>query len=186
MTPRTTGTIAALAVASVSICLTACVEMEEAQKIGSAAPAFSAKGTDGKTHTLASLSKRGPVVLYFIKDGCPVNHRAAPFLTKLTNAYGANANVVGVFNGDTGGAKNWAKQYGAKYLILADKDYKIIRSYKAVYSPWLIHVGKDGKIAKVYEGASPANLAKVNEVVASAAGAKLASIDFSGAPNGGG
>jgi len=150
------------------------------------APAFSATGTDGKTYTLQSFLEKGPVVLYFIKEGCPVNHRAAPYVTKLTGAYGEKANVVGIYNGDVSSARAWAKEYKAEYTILADPQYKVIRSYKAHYSPWLVAVGKDSKITNVFEGASPASLAKVNSLVASAAGMKLASIDFSGAPSGGG
>lgn len=155
-------------------------------KKGDKAPAFSATGTDGKTHTLASLSKTGPVFLYFIKEGCPVNHRAAPHMTKTFDAYKAKGTLVGVYNGDTADAKKWASQYGAKYVLLADPDMKIIQSYGAPYSPFLIEVGKDGKVAEVLEGLSSKELDKFNKSYAKSINMAAISSDWKGAPSGGG
>ncbi|MBX3119982.1 MAG: redoxin domain-containing protein [Fimbriimonadaceae bacterium] len=155
-------------------------------KSGQKAPDFSATGTDGKTHTLSSTTKKSATVLYFIKEGCPVNHRAAPFLSKIAEKYGADANIVGVYNGSVDRAKAWAKTYKATYTILADPDYKIIESYKAPYSPFMIVVGKDGKIAEVYTGAGPKDLPKINELCSKNADKKMVAMDFTGAPDGGG
>lgn len=155
-------------------------------KVGSTAPALSATGTDGKTHTLKSLTKEGPIFLYFIKEGCPVNHRAAPFVTKLYGEYDEKARVVGVYNGSEEAAKSWAKRYGAKYLILADPKLTIIRGYGVPYSPFMIVVGKDGKVTKVLEGLSQKELQTANTLMAAACNAKLSAISFEGAPSGGG
>lgn len=155
-------------------------------KPGDKAPAFSASGTDGKLHTLASLTKEGPAFLYFIKEGCPVNHRAAPFLTKLRAQYGEEANIVGVYNGSAEEAKAWGKRYGAKYLILADPNLKIINGYGVPYSPFMITVEKDGKVGKVLEGLSPKELGSVNTLLAKSVGKTAAAISFEGAPSGGG
>lgn len=154
-------------------------------KVGANAPAFSAKGTDGKTYDLAALTKKGDLHLYFIKIGCPVNHRAAPHFKKLAETYGDKANIVGVINGTPEEAKAWAKEYGAKFLILSDADLKIIRAYGAQYSPWAVVVSK-GKIAAQYaEGASKA-LPALNKRAAATAKTKLVALNFDGAPSGGG
>lgn len=155
-------------------------------KVGSTAPAFEASGTDGNTHTLKSLSKEGPIFLYFIKEGCPVNHRAAPFVTKLYGEYEGKAKVVGVYNGSVEAAKSWAKRYGAKYLILADPKLTIIRGYGVPYSPFMIAVGKDEKVTKVLQGLSPKELQAANMLMAAACNTKLAAVSFEGAPSGGG
>lgn len=155
-------------------------------KKGDKAPAVSAMGTDGKTHTLASLTKTGSVYFYFIKEGCPVNHRAAPFVTKMTGEYGEKANLVGIYNGSVADAKKWASRYGAKYPILADPDLKLIRSYGVPYSPFVVGVGKDGKVVEVLEGLSDKELGKLNGGLATNCSTKAIAMDYKGAPSGGG
>lgn len=155
------------------------------RQIGAKAPDFKAVGTDGKSHTLASLSKVGDVHLYFIKIGCPVNHRAAPHFKKVAETYGPKGNLVGVINGSAAQAKSWAKEYGAKFLILADPDLKIIRSYGALHSPWALSVAK-GKVAKVWDEGSATALTAINKRVAQTAGVKVVAMNFDGAPAGGG
>lgn len=153
---------------------------------GKKAPAFSAEGTDGKTHTLSGHLKEGTTFLYFIKEGCPVNHQAAPHVQKLAAAYKDKANLVGVYNGSVSDAKSWLKRYKSTYPLIEDPALKVIRSYGADYSPWLVAVNENGTIAKVFEGASPRELEEINKMMAKSAGAKLESISFAGAPTGGG
>ncbi len=155
-------------------------------KAGKKAPAFSAAGTDGKTHTLASHIKQGTTFLYFIKEGCPVNHQAAPHVQKLAAAYGEKANLLGVYNGSVVEAKSWIKRYKATYPLAEDSNLKVIRSYGALYSPWLVAVDKSGNVEKVFEGCSPKELAEINKMMADNAGVKAAKLDFVGAPTGGG
>ncbi len=178
--------LAGVVAAATGIALVGAVGQSPELKPGQAAPQFSATGSDGKPHSLASLTKGGPMVLYFIKDGCPVNHEAAPFVAKIANAFGPKANIVGVYNGDVAGAKRWSKSYKAPYVVLSDPQMKIIRSYGAPWSPYLVAVGQDGKVTKVFEGASVQELTKVNQICASGAGKAMASISFAGAPAGGG
>ncbi len=158
------------------------VELE----VGAKAPNFSAMGTDGQTHSLASLTKTGGVYLYFIQIGCPVNHRAAPHFNKISATYGTKANMVGIINGSAADAKAWAKEYGAKFTILADKDMKIIKAYGAQHSPWATAVSKDGKVSKVWNSGSPSTLTALNKMAAQTAGKKMATLSFDGAPSGGG
>lgn len=176
---------AALAVVGLSLVGSlACAQRE--LKSGTKAPDFSAKGTDGKTHTLKSLTKSGSVSLYFIKIGCPVNHRAAPFFNRIAGAYGPQANLVGVINGSLSEAKAWAKEYGAKFPILADPDLKIIQAYGAQYSPWATAISKSGKVTKVWDSGSSETLTALNKIAAETAGKKVANLSFAGAPTGGG
>lgn len=153
-------------------------------KVGQTAPAVSAPDASKKTRTLQEFLKNGPVTLYFINIGCPVNHRAAPFVKKIDEAYKNKANIVGVINGDSAAAQKWAKQYGTKFPILADPDLKIIRAYGAAASPHEVVVGTNGKVAHIFEDGSPDALKVVNTIAAKAAAAKVAKIDFNGAPVG--
>jgi peroxiredoxin len=92
---------------------------------------------------------------------------------------------VGIINGSPQEAKAWAKEYGAKFLILADPNMKIIRSYGAQHSPWALTVSK-GKVSKVWNDGSATTLSALNKSAAKTAGAKLVAMTFDGAPSGGG
>lgn len=153
-------------------------------KVGQVAPAISAKDASSKSRTLAEFVKKGPVTLYFINIGCPVNHRAAPFFKKIDEAYKSKGNIVGVINGDSAAAQKWAKEYGTKFPILADPNLKIIRAYGATASPSGVIVGANGKVASILEDGSPAMLKLVSAASAKAAATKVAKIDFNGAPVG--
>jgi peroxiredoxin len=150
--------------------------------VGTTAPAISAQGTDGKTHTLQSLTKDGPIVLYFIKIACPVNHQAAPHFKAIHDAYKGKARIVGVINGSVDDGKKWASQYNTNFLILSDPNKKIIGDYKAVHSPWAIHV-EGGKIAKVWNGGTAAQLTEINRAMAGVAKQTPANLDWRGAPS---
>lgn len=154
-------------------------------KVGDKAPEFSTLGSDGKTHTLSALSKGGPVLLYFIKIGCPVNHRAIPYFEKLRKAYQGKATIVGVIDGSAADAKEWLKTYKSDMRLLLDPDLKIVRSYDAQYSPWAVAVDK-GKVSNIFEGGSPKLLQQMNTFMATAAKMPREKLDFAGAPSGGG
>lgn len=151
-------------------------------KPGDKAPAFKATGTDGKTHTLASLSKDRPLLLYFIKDGCPVNHRALPFYKQVSAAYKGKVNLVGVINTNLADYKKWQAEYKTSFVSLLDPDLKMIEAYKAVASPWAILIGRDGKIIKEWPGFSKGELEEMNRAMAAAGRVKAASINFGAAP----
>lgn len=154
----------------------------DALESGEKAPTFSAPGSDGKTHTLASLTAKGPAFLYFIKDGCPVNAEAVVYMNRLADAYKGKATFVGVINADKSGYERWNKTYKSPMPVLLDPDLKIIRSYKASASPWVVEVTKDGTIGQVWKGYSSKSLGEIGTKLASAAGVKPAQVDLKGAP----
>ena len=55
------------------------------------APAFRAQATDDSYYDIAELTGDGPVVLVFIKEGCPCSLAAQPFFNLLFDAYGKHA-----------------------------------------------------------------------------------------------
>ncbi|HRF60072.1 MAG TPA: peroxiredoxin family protein [Fimbriimonadaceae bacterium] len=151
-------------------------------KKGDSAPAFSAKTSDGKTHTLKSLTGQKPLVLYFIGSTCPVNAQAVKYYNRVAAAYKGKVNFVGVIDADAAGFKSWQEKFKAPFPVLLDPDMKIIKAYKAERSPWTIMVDKTGKIQKEWAGYS---VGEINELSASIAGATkgaTAKIDTSGAP----
>lgn len=150
-------------------------------KVGNVAPAFSAAATDGKTHSLQSLTGEKDVFLYFISESCPVNAQAFKYYERLSKAYAGKARLVGVINADAAGYKAWAKQFKASFPVLYDPDLKIIRAYKANASPWMVQVS-GGKVKQVWTGYSGPYLKQMSTAMASAGAVEVAKVDFSGAP----
>ncbi len=66
-------------------------------KIGDAAPDFSLKGIDGKTHQLADYKDAKLLMIAFISNHCPDSHAAEPRLKKLiTDMEGKGLRVVAI------------------------------------------------------------------------------------------
>ena len=149
--------------------------------VGKPAPEFSAKAADGSSHTLSSLTAKGPLFLYFIKDGCPINHKMVKYYNQLGAAYKGKATMVGDIDGDAGIAKAWLAQYKSPFPVLLDADQKIIQSYGALFSPWAVMVDK-GKVAKVWAGGGSPAFKEINGLMAKAAGVAPAKLDLAGAP----
>jgi peroxiredoxin len=146
------------------------------------APDFSAKGSDGKTHTLKSLTAGKTLVLYFIGSTCPVNDEAVRYYKQVADAYKGKVNFIGVVDGDAAILKDWQKSHNVKFPVLFDPDLKIIRSYQAFASPWIVVVGPNGEVSKRQSGYSGPTLTELNALMAKSAGVTAAKLDFKGAP----
>lgn len=162
---------------------TACFISAQSWKAGDKAPDFSAQATDGKTYTLASVTAKGPAVLYFIKPDCPTNDQALKYYVRIANAYkGCKVPFIGVIFGDLDRFKLWNRSVNVPFPVLLDPDKKIISSWKAQRSPWVIMVGKDGKIMKEWPGYSHTFLKELSALMAKGSGVKEKTCDFSGSP----
>ena len=78
---------------------------------GKKAPDFSATGTDGKTHTLESLTGDKALVLYFISWSCPINENAVTYYNEIAKAYKGKVNFVGVIDAHETVFKQWNKEH---------------------------------------------------------------------------
>ena len=176
---RTTILAATVALgAAVGIAMT----QQQPTIVGQAAPEFTATGTDGKTYTLGGVEKKAPMIMAFWKNPCPHNPRASSLVNSIVDAYKDKVNFVGVVNSDGDTAKKFQEQFGKGYVFLNDPNKAIISSYKQPRSIVFVVVGKDKKVAEVIGGYSQEAMAKLNTVMAKAAGMEEAKLDFSGAP----
>jgi peroxiredoxin len=129
--------------------------------IGETAPAFSLKGVDGKTYSLADY-KGKVVVLEWVNPQCPFSDRHAreQTMSALNTKYGRN-NVVWLgINSTNANHPNFMqpadqlaydKKNGINYPVLYDETGKVGKSYDAKTTPHLFIIDKQGKIA--YNGA---------------------------------
>ena len=149
---------------------------------GKKAPDFSARGTDGKTHTLKSLTGDKALVLYFISWSCPINEQAVPYYKEIAKAYKGKVNFVGVIDAHETIFKQWNRDHKVPFKVLYDPGHDIIDSYKAKASPWVIVVNPEGEIEKTYKGYSEKSLQDLSGVMASHTKGEPAKINVKGAP----
>jgi len=153
-------------------------------KVGDKSVEISASGSDGKTHTLKSLTEKGPVYLLFVKEQCSANPYATPFFTKIHEAYGDKVNFIGVINSEKEGHANWKKTYKGPWMTLLDPKKEIISGFGVRRSTPVIKIGKDGKVEKVFLGWGQEVLKDLSADMAKEAKIAEKPIDLSGAPSG--
>lgn len=127
--------------------------------VGETAPAFSLKGVDGKTYSLADF-KGKTVVLEWVNPQCPFSDRHAREKT-MSDLVKKHGEVVWLgINSTAAGHANylppadhqaWMKKNGINYPVLYDETGKVGKAYDAKTTPHMFIVGKDGKID--YNGA---------------------------------
>jgi peroxiredoxin len=142
----------------------------------------SAIGSDGRTHAPQDEARGRPVVLVFIRDGCPCSESAEPYFQRLQAAYGERASFLGVIDGDLAMAREWATRHGTSYPILADFERVIIGDCGAERSAYVMLVAPGGTVEAVWPGYSSEMLAEVGARLARITGQAEVALDAEGAP----
>ncbi len=150
--------------------------------VGSPAPAFRTTDLDGKPMSLASLTEKKPLVLFFIDCACPCSRAAAPFLDRLQSRYGDACTVVGITNSDAKVAGAWAKQVGVRFPLVADPNLSIITDYSAARSVSTTVVAPGGKIVKTYPAYNAETLTDLSATVARLGGVTVRTLPIDDAP----
>jgi peroxiredoxin len=146
------------------------------------APPFKATDLNGQTLRLVTLTEKKPLVLFFIERDCPCSKDAAPLFDRLQTEYGDACTVVGVINAEKSIAREWAKQVGPHFAIIADPDLTIIDAYGAERSVYTTIVEPGGKIAKTFPGYSVDMLTELASTIARLGQTKERPLSFEGAP----
>ena len=159
-------------------------EMAEASRsvVDRVAPAFEAIANNGETYTLDELRQRGPVVLTFVKDGCPCSQAAQPFFNQLHTAY-PKARFVGVINTETDKAQKWAKLFSVTYPLVLDPSLRIVKDYRVENSAYVIVIDSDGRIRQHWPGYSTSMLKELGGAIAALTGSPEKPIDMEDAPD---
>lgn len=133
--------------------------------VATAAPDFSLTALDGKTHTLASLLHRGPVVLAFFKISCPVCQFTFPFLQRIADRFaGKGASIVGVSQDDEKSTKEFNHEYGVTFPTLIDRHgYPASNAYGLTNVPTIFLIAPSGKVLVECMGFDKAALEKIVE-----------------------
>jgi thiol-disulfide isomerase/thioredoxin len=153
-------------------------------KVGDKSFEINTQASDGKTHTLKSLTEKGPVYLLFVKEQCSANPYATPFFQSLYDSYKDKVNFVGVINAGKEGHTSWKSTYKGAWTTLFDPKKEIIYGFGVRRSTPVIKIGKDGKVEKVFNGWGQAALKELSADMAKEAKIAEKAVDLSGAPSG--
>ena len=147
------------------------------------APEFRFAASDGRTYQLSEERADGPVVLIFIKDGCPCSVSAETHFNDLHAAYEGHVRFFGVFDGSLEKARGWASRNAVPFPILLDPEGNLVRLYQARNSAYVVLIDRSGTIDAFWPGYSSAMLQVVNARIAKLAGLPEAAINTSEAPD---
>ncbi len=126
-------------------------------KPGDAAPEFKLLDLGGKTHTLASLRAKGPVLLFFWSTECGFCRVMSPRLSKLHAQHAAAGLTIAAIDIDfnmRAQVEQYVRERKLEYLILHGSldNANAVEAYGVPGTPTLVLVDRDGRI--VYYGHS--------------------------------
>jgi peroxiredoxin len=143
-------------------CIVATASFADEVKVGSAAPDFTLKDVNGKTHNLADYKGKF-VVLEWFNEGCPFvkKHYTSGNMQKLQKEYtGKDVVWLSISSSAEGQQGHMTPDTAPKTLtdwkmdstkVLLDHDGKVGHMYGAKTTPHMFVIDKEGKL--VYQGA---------------------------------
>ena len=99
-------------------------------EVGRAAPAFSLKNQQGKTHRLSDHRGKWVVLYFYPKDntsGC--TRQACQFRDELARFKRSGAVVIGVSPDGEASHRGFADKFKLRFDLLADEDKKVLEKY---------------------------------------------------------
>lgn len=105
--------------------------------VGAKAPLFKAIDKDGKGYDLASVLRKGPVVLIFYRgQWCPYcNRHLRALQDSLDLIYAKGATVVAISPEKTQFLLKTAEKIGAQFSLLFDEGFAIANAYDVTFTP---------------------------------------------------
>lgn len=127
--------------------------------VGTTAPAFTAKDTNGNSVSLSDFSGKTVVLYFYPKDDTPGCTKEANSFKEAYGEYqGKEIVVLGVSMDDEASHQKFTEKYGLNFPLLADTDGALTKAYDVEgggYSKRVTYViDGSAKIIKVYEGAN--------------------------------
>ncbi len=127
--------------------------------------------SEGTSTSWRQLSAGRPVVVVFIRDGCPCSVKFEPLFHRLERAHSPQVQFVGVIDGDVETAWRFALANQVPYPILADPDKRLISLFHARNAAYVALVDRDGFVDTLWPGCSADMMRELN-----ARAAKLADV----------
>jgi peroxiredoxin Q/BCP len=151
----------------IAIGIVSCANAKITLKEGETAPDFSLMGNDGEMHKLSEFKGQYVVLYFYPKDETPgCTTEACNFRDNISAITKTGTKVIGVSVQDVASHKDFVKQYGLNFLLLADNEKKVSKEYGVLNSMWGMDnrvtfiIDSEGKIAKIYPKVDPNGHAK--------------------------
>lgn len=147
---------------------------------GRKAPAFTLKGSDGKTHTLSDYAGKTVILYFYPKDDTPGCTKEACGFRELHHAIDdQDAVVLGVSRDHLDAHEAFIRKYNLPFVLLSDPDAKMMKQYgaygtKMMYGKQVegvirstVVIGPDGQVIKHWAKVpnAEAHPAKVLDVI---------------------
>ena len=101
-----------------------------ALSVGTDAPAFTAKDTNGNTVSLSDFAGKTVVLYFYPKDDTPgCTKQACSFRDAYADYQGKDVIVLGVSKDDESSHQQFTNKYNLPFPLLADTDGAIIKAY---------------------------------------------------------
>lgn len=142
-----------------------------------------AVASDGRHLSWGEISGGLPVVLVFIKSGCPCSIDFEPYFHRVEQVYRGFARFVGIIDAGVDGARRYATEQHVPYPVLADADKKIIRRFGAKNGCYVSVLTATGVIDGYWPGSSVEALHELGRRIAKLAGIEERPVDVTGMPN---
>ncbi len=137
---------------------------------------------DGHGLAWEELSAGLPVVLVFIKAGCPCSVDFEPFFHRVEKRYHGEAHFVGVIDADPTTARRYAREQHVPYPILADPDRQLIRRLRAENGGYVMLLTPQGVIDGCWPGCTADTMRELGRRIARLAGVTERPLNLSGMP----
>lgn len=141
-----------------------------------------ATASDGRHLGWSELSGGLPVVMVFIKNGCPCSIEFEPYFHRVEEAYRGVVRFVGIIDADVTSARRYASEQHVPYPVLADAERKIIRRFRAKNGCYVAVLTADGVIDGYWPGSSEDALRELGQRIAKSTATAERPLDVSGMP----
>jgi hypothetical protein len=139
--------------------------------------------SDGRRRDWTQLGDGQPVVLIFIKRGCPCSIEFEPSFHAVARAYREVVRFVGVIDADPATARSYAIAQHVPYPVLADPGAAIMRRFNARSGGYVALVNRAGVIEAFWPGSSRDALADLGRRIARLTGQAERPIDVAAMPS---
>jgi len=143
---------------------------------------FQATDQGGRRLGWHDLSGGRPVVLVFIKDGCPCNVKVEPLFRRVEKLYPEEARFAGVIDAGTAAARRYATEQAVPHPVLADPEHRLILLFGAEAGCHVVLLTPGGVIDGCWPGCSASTLQQLGRRIARLAGVEERTLDITDVP----
>ncbi|HEV3436469.1 MAG TPA: hypothetical protein VG122_03860 [Gemmata sp.] len=160
-------------------------------------PALTATTDKDQVFTWPLPQDSRPLLLVFIKEGCPCSVELEPYFHRLQRTYKDVVRFAGVIDADVLTAQRYARTNATPYPILADRERRIIHRFRAENGAYVALVALPGStiagtstsaqdeplIDSLWPGCSAELFTQMGHRLAAASGVMERPLDVSGLPS---